>query len=197
MKILIDNGHGENTPGKRSPDGQFREYLWCREVAIEVVRRLRALGQDAELIVKESIDVPLQERCRRVNDICKRLGKTRVILVSIHVNACGNGSRWYTATGWSAYTTKGVTKADDLARCLYDAAATHLAGQKIRRYNGSTEPDYEADFCILQHTSCPAVLTENFFQDNHADVSYITSVQGKNAIIDTHVDGIMHYVNGK
>ena len=21
MKILIDNGHGENTPGKRSPDG--------------------------------------------------------------------------------------------------------------------------------------------------------------------------------
>ena len=24
MKILIDNGHGENTPGKRSPDGTFR-----------------------------------------------------------------------------------------------------------------------------------------------------------------------------
>lgn len=27
MKILIDNGHGENTPGKRSPDGKLREYL--------------------------------------------------------------------------------------------------------------------------------------------------------------------------
>lgn len=25
MKILIDNGHGENTPGKRSPDGSLRE----------------------------------------------------------------------------------------------------------------------------------------------------------------------------
>ncbi|DBA56145.1 TPA_asm: endolysin [Porphyromonas phage phage028a_KCOM2799] len=24
MKILIDNGHGENTSGKRSPDGRFR-----------------------------------------------------------------------------------------------------------------------------------------------------------------------------
>ena len=26
MKVLIDNGHGENTPGKRSPDGRLREW---------------------------------------------------------------------------------------------------------------------------------------------------------------------------
>jgi N-acetylmuramoyl-L-alanine amidase len=26
MKILIDNGHGIDTPGKRSPDGVLREY---------------------------------------------------------------------------------------------------------------------------------------------------------------------------
>ena len=32
MKILIDNGHGENTPGKRSPDGLFREYKYAREI---------------------------------------------------------------------------------------------------------------------------------------------------------------------
>ena len=25
MKILIDNGHGENTPGKCSPDGNIPE----------------------------------------------------------------------------------------------------------------------------------------------------------------------------
>lgn len=24
MKILLDNGHGFDTPGKRSPDGHFR-----------------------------------------------------------------------------------------------------------------------------------------------------------------------------
>ena len=28
MRILIDNGHGIETPGKRSPDGSFREYAW-------------------------------------------------------------------------------------------------------------------------------------------------------------------------
>ena len=33
MKILIDNGHGSNTSGKRSPDGKLREYAWAREIA--------------------------------------------------------------------------------------------------------------------------------------------------------------------
>ena len=37
MKILIDNGHGCNTPGKRSPDGRFREYAWVREIARAIV----------------------------------------------------------------------------------------------------------------------------------------------------------------
>jgi len=33
MKILIDNGHGSNTPGKCSPDGRLREYSYTREIA--------------------------------------------------------------------------------------------------------------------------------------------------------------------
>lgn len=41
MKILIDNGHGEETPGKRSPDGLFREYKYARQIAEEVVKQLR------------------------------------------------------------------------------------------------------------------------------------------------------------
>jgi hypothetical protein len=40
MKILIDNGHGENTPGKRSPvweDGvQLFEWEYAREIARRV-----------------------------------------------------------------------------------------------------------------------------------------------------------------
>ena len=74
MKILLDNGHGENTAGKRSPDGLFREYKYAREIAEDIERELRAKGYDVERIVKETIDVPLEERARRVNEICGRLG---------------------------------------------------------------------------------------------------------------------------
>ena len=74
MKILLDNGHGENTAGKRSPDGMFREYKYAREIAQDIERELRARGYDVERIVKESIDVPLEERARRVNEVCGRYG---------------------------------------------------------------------------------------------------------------------------
>lgn len=60
MKVLIDNGHGENTPGKRSPDGRLREWAYTREIADMVVAGLRKLGIDAELIVKEDTDVKFE-----------------------------------------------------------------------------------------------------------------------------------------
>jgi N-acetylmuramoyl-L-alanine amidase len=85
MKVLIDNGHGENTKGKRSPDGKLREYAWTREIADMLVLELGKMGIDAERVVKETIDVPLSERCRRVNEICGRLGTSNVILISIHL----------------------------------------------------------------------------------------------------------------
>ena len=41
MKILIDNGHGVDTAGKRSPDGSLREYKYAREIAEKVVSELK------------------------------------------------------------------------------------------------------------------------------------------------------------
>lgn len=87
MKILIDNGHGVDTPGKRSPDGKLREYAWNRLIASRVVAALTDLGHDAQLLVPEQEDISLSERCRRVNAICQALGTRNVILISIHANA--------------------------------------------------------------------------------------------------------------
>lgn len=195
MKILIDNGHGENTKGKRSPDGVLREYAYAREIAEAVERELRSRGYDAERIVHETMDVPLQERARRVNEVCGKLGTKNVILVSIHCNAAGDGSNWMQARGWSAYTSKGKTKADDLANCLYDAARKFFSGLKIREDMSDGDPDWEENFYILSKTKCPAVLTENFFQDNKEDVAYLLSADGKQAVINTHVKGIINYIN--
>ena len=86
MKILIDNGHGEDTPGKRSPDGKVREYLYAREIAEAIERELKTKGYDAERIVKETIDVTLEKRVRRVNEVCERLGTSNVVFISIHCN---------------------------------------------------------------------------------------------------------------
>ena len=87
MKILVDNGHGLMTAGKRSPDGLFREAFYNREIARKVVADLLDRNLDAELLVPEDDDIPLTERVRRINAHCSALGKINVIVVSIHVNA--------------------------------------------------------------------------------------------------------------
>lgn len=198
MKVLLDNGHGENTPGKRSPDGLFREYIHARFLTREIAKRLKICGIDAECIVPESEDIPLRERVSRVNKICKENGANNVILVSVHCNASKNGE-WGTARGWSAYTSKGETKSDKLATMLYVEAGRNFAGQTIRRDFSDKDPDWEEDFTILSQTACAAVLTENFFMDNEQDLAYLVSEEGREAILNVHVNGIVEYVkaNGK
>lgn len=190
MKVLIDNGHGSNTPGKRSPDGRLREYAYTREIAERLVMELRKNGIDAERIVKEEIDVPLAERCRRANEY----KASEAILVSIHCNAAGNGSDWMSARGWEAWTSVGKTKADKLATCLYEDAENCLPGMNMRKDMADGDPDKESQFYILRHTNCPAVLTENLFQDNREDVEFLLSERGKMAIVSLHVWGIMKYL---
>ena len=195
MKILIDNGHGHDTPGKRSPDGKFREYAYNREIAKHIVADLIDRGHDAELIVPEDNDISLEERVRRVNKICLASDPSCVILVSVHVNAAGDGSKWTNATGWSAYTCKGQTASDKLAECLYEAATKNFPDRRIRTDYSDNDPDWEENFYILRHSLCPAVLTENFFMDNKSDLEYLHSRSGKQAVIDTHIEGIIEYLS--
>ena len=194
MKILIDNGHGIDTKGKRSPDGRLLEYAQNRLLAGRIVSALQARGHDAALLVPEENDISLPKRCRRVNEWCRQLGKDNVLLISIHCNAAGHGDRWLSARGWCAYTTPGTTGADALATSLYNAAQTHLPGQRLRTDYTDADPDLEKDFYLLRHTSCPAVLTENLFMDNHEDCDFLLSPEGQQALVDLHIDGIISYL---
>ena len=197
MKIFIDNGHGLMTAGKRSPDGQFREPFYNREIARRVVSNLRDRGLDAELLVPEDDDISLAERVRRINAACFLLGKQNVILVSIHVNAAGNGSKWLNATGWSVYTCKGQTASDMLAECLCQAAIKNFPGHRIRTDMSDGDMDWEEGFYILRKSLCVAVLTENFFMDSISDLEYLQSRAGKQAVVDTHVEGIVEWLESK
>lgn len=206
--ILIDNGHGRETPGKRSPDGSFREYRYAREIAAGISSVLTFEGVTNFLLVKEEEDVPLAERVERVNAYCRHYGTSNIILVSVHVNAAAN-SGWQNARGWCVYTTPGRTESDVLAERLYEAAVEELGKgdyketfsegkqKPIRADWSDGDPDWEAAFYILRKTPCVAVLTENLFQDNREDVAFLTSDKGKGAIINLHVEGILNYLKSK
>ena len=171
MLILLDSVHGHNPSGKRSPDGTLLEYAYTRELARQIVATLKSRGYDSELLVPED-DIPLSERVRRTNAHCQALDKSNVILISLHINAAGNGSKWMNATGWSYYTCKGQTESDRLADSLYKAAEQILKNQVIRTgYARDGDADWEENFYILRHSLCPAVHVEQFFMDNKKKIS--------------------------
>ena len=192
MVILIDNGHGENTAGKRSPDGRLLEWKYSREIAAEVVKRLKTMDYNAQLLVTEENDISLGTRCKRVNDICKHFGASNVLLVSIHLNAKGNGSAWMDARGWQACVSLNASaNSKQLASYLFDAAQNE--GLKMR----SPKPGqkwWAQNLAICRATYCPSVLTENLFQDNKQDVEFLLSDKGREAIINLHVNGIINYI---
>ena len=194
MKILIDAGHGIDTPGKRSPDGSFLEYLWNRQVADLVLARLRASGLDADLVVTETNDITLRTRAMRVNRICDRLGASNVLLVSIHANAAGNGKSWMYATGWECHTSPGKTKSDALAECFYKSFAAAFPEKRMRRDLSDGDSDKESNLYILTKTRCPAVLLENFFYDNREECAWLLLPGTKDRVADAIVAGIKKYI---
>ena len=196
--IILGTAHLKSTPGKCSPDKKFYEYKYSRELCKAIKPILEDLGYKVFIDIEDD-DIPntnssreLSLRCKIVNEFQRQY--KNCIYLSIHVNAAGNGSDWCKATGWSAYTSVGITSSDRLATCLYEAAKKNLAGKKIRTDYSDKDPDIESNFYVLKNTNCPAVLTENFFQDNKEDVDYLTSNQGFHELVRVHVEGILNFI---
>jgi len=70
---ILDNGHGVDTPGKRSPllmsGRQFREYSFNRTVVTKMLHQLEESGFRAHQLVPEEKDISLSERVARANGV--------------------------------------------------------------------------------------------------------------------------------
>lgn len=191
-KVIIDNGHGKNTFGKRSPDEELREYAWTRDVARRVQLLLRGRGIDSELLVPGDDDVPLWERVDRANEICRRVGDAkRCLLISLHVNAAGLVG-WHNANGWSVFVSRNASVCSrQFAELLSEKAVGH--GLKLRRQY----PDvgyWEQSLAIVRDTYCPAVLSENLFMDNKEDCRWLLTEEGKDTIAAVHADAVSDFI---
>lgn len=222
--IVLGTAHTEDIAGKHSPDNRLREATYSREIVDDIEAILLSYGYNVVVDYRPlKGDVTLKTntqsgelayRANYVNNICKKFGNDKVVYVSIHVNAAPpNDGKWHNAGGWCAYTSVGQTKADKLAESLYDAAEKYLAGYSKKMENGKKQGlyganqkpfrtdkadgdrDIESNFYILKNTACPAVLTENLFQDNEEDVKYLLSDAGRHNIVRLHVEGIINYLN--
>ncbi len=195
ITVLIDNGHGDPplTGGKCSPDGRLKEYYYCREIAQRVSEELSLHGVDTLLLVPGITDTPVNERVCKVNAWARKHGSKNVVLVSIHNNAAGADGKWHTASGFSVFISKNASGNSKRLARIFTENATDMGLMGNRCV--PPEKYWVKSLAMTRDTICPAVLTENLFQDNEEEVNFLLSEEGKRAIVTLHVNSIIQYIN--
>lgn len=158
--IILDAGHGPNTPGKRSPDGKLLEFRFNSDVAERIRQFLLSEGVDVFFAHENSRDVPLSERA----SIANRLGGDA--FVSIHANAFGYD--WNEAQGIETYMYPQASKRTAAFAELIHSSMISACGRKDRGIK-------TADFTVLRETKMPAVLVECGFMTNREEASLLLS----------------------
>lgn len=197
MFIVLDCGHSKKTAGKRSPDFTFFEYEWNRELGRRIGDQLTKLGiswcftYDTE----REDDLSLTERANVANRMSKIYGSKNVILISIHHNALGKGDIWYSAEGFSVWTTKGDTISDHYAQIIVEEAQKVLKPleRTVRMDLSDGDGDYEKNFSVIYKTVCPSVLVEYGFYTNEEEMKWLMSEEGLNANTELTINAIKRF----
>lgn len=176
VKIMLDAGHGYNTPGKRSPDG-MKEYEFNRAVAIYANQ---LLGQYKDVVVSfphgDDRDVPLQERTDRAN----AMGVD--VYVSIHANAFGAGG-FNHVSGIETFVHPRA-EADTVA-------FGNLLHGEVHKVSGlSNRGLKKADYHVLRETKMMAVLVECGFMTNQNDLEKLKSDSYRRAMAGAIVEAL-------
>jgi N-acetylmuramoyl-L-alanine amidase len=177
LKIVIDAGHGPNTPGKRSPDG-MREYSFNSVVAKYMRAELEKYeGVEVLFTHEDGRDVPLSKRTNKAN------AWGADVLVSIHANANAGRMGDWGGIDTFVYGTEGHSyKIAQIAqKNLIDATELRDRGVKV------------ANFHMLRETKMPAILIEHGFMDSTTDLPFLKSDSYRKLCGETDAKSIAEY----
>ena len=186
----IDNGHGVDTPGKRSPkleDGrQLLEFEFNRKVVDAMLPQLHDFGIRYFLVCPGEMDLPLRQRVMLTN---QKESELRKIFVSIHANAGPTGTGlWSVAKGLETWFKYDCDVSQYLAEIFqrFLVIKTGLKDRGIKSKN-------KKQFFVLRNMpfDIPAILTENGFFNNRSEVELLLDDSFVKNVAEAHVAAIL------
>lgn len=189
----LDNGHGKQTPGKRSPlfdDGKtrFLEYEFNRDIVARIIKKLDAAGVAFFNVVPETeIGDFLEGRVGRANNKKSDLPK---LYLSVHSNAApAAGSESWASSATSGIETwffHGSKRGQKIAQ-IFQKHLIEKTGLKSRGLKSKPE----GQFYVLRKTNMTSVLTENGFYNNEVEAAKLMTDSMRQKIADAHVAAIL------
>ena len=158
--IVFDAGHGRNTPGKRTPDGE-REWTFNDKMLRAAQKHLTDNYQGFTIVRTDdptgNTDVSLAARVTRANNA------KGDVFVSFHNNAL-NG-KWGPHGGTETYVPTPIAnnpKSNGLAKMVHP---------RLQRAFGLRDRGIKAgNLYVIMNTNMPAILLEGGFMDSTADI---------------------------
>lgn len=205
--VILDPGHGPDTPGKRwvstgeasggengadaSIEPSFYEWKWNREYSKVLMGELMLRGYRVFLTVEgNEPDKALSKRVEFANNLKEYNRNMHCLYISLHVDAAESAK----AHGLSVWTTKGFTNSDVLADYILDACSGASTGIAVRKSSPKQyEKDYEANFYVIKNAAMPAVLIEHGFMTNKEDRALLRQESTKTMLADATADGVDEY----
>ena len=165
-RIVLDAGHGLNTPGKRCMKQidakETREWFLNQRIASKVQEKLKSY--DVEVLRVDDptgkIDIDLNTRCRKANEFGAD------IYCSLHHNA---GIAGGPGGGLVIITYDNSAEAIKMQNCLYDC----LIAEGALKGNRSNPKYSNNSLRVLNGTKMIAVLAEHGFMDSTTDTPII------------------------
>ncbi|MCA1021668.1 N-acetylmuramoyl-L-alanine amidase family protein [Halobacillus litoralis] len=188
--VALDDGHGMQTPGKRTPyikelGRSIKENEFNRKVVGYLADILLDHGFRVLLVAPTDYDTPLSVRTNDAN----RYGAD--IYVSVHYNAMSHSFDYSSASGISVHIYNGWLSSGtkNLANCVlkYLKQGTKQRNRGIVKNN----------FHVLRETNMPAILTENGFMDDREEALLMLKSSFQKEVATEHAQGICEYFGFK
>lgn len=188
--IALDNGHGLNTPGKRTPmwtDGTVslytkKNFMHEWEFNRGVVKRLKTqLERNGFKVLEVSPveeDTSISKRCRIAN------AAPADLFVSVHANALGN--RWNERVNGIETLTRTSGEGLKVGRLIQK----HMVAESGLRDRGMKDGAWLG---VVRLTKMPCVLVECGFMDNPTEAKLLNSLEYRDKMAVAIAKGICEY----
>jgi N-acetylmuramoyl-L-alanine amidase len=187
--IVLDDGHGMQTAGKRTPPipelgGRvIRENEFNREVVKYLDIELKRCGFRTLFVAPTDADTSLSARTNLANS------NKADAYISIHYNAFDGKFDAYDPEGLSVHIYPGSKEGRKLAECILK----YLKEGTPQKNRGIVENNFH----VLRETKMVAILSENGFMDNKREALLMLNIDFQKEVAREHAQGICDYFGVK